>query len=260
MKTDDLPEYSAMRYDWLVPVCLVLALLASCGGSSAGGGPGGPPAGSTAGGKPVGVFFFMDVFNNQHVYCFTPAGQVYVDPADFSAAALAALPPGQRGTCAVSGPTMTIKWADGSTKTGNYRADPTGFGCEGSFMCVAPLAGARQLAGAFEGRNAAVRVDANSLAVYRTLHFLPDGTFTRDSYAAAHLNTDPTDRADLATDAASAAPRQAGRWKLDGWYLTLTDAQGTVRAPAFRTDWDEKTDQTKGFCFNGTSYKSTGAQ
>ncbi|WP_151087822.1 hypothetical protein [Hymenobacter baengnokdamensis] len=216
--------------------------------------------GSTAGGKPVGLFFFVSSsdFNNQHTYYFTPAGQVYVDPTDFSAAALAAVGPGQHGTYAVTGQQMTIKWANGTTKTGHYHADPSGFSCEGSFMCVAPLANPRQLVGTFEGHNAAVTVDANSLAAFRTLVLKPDGTFTRDSYAASHSESHHADNSSFNTDAASTGAQQAGHWKLDGWYLTLTDAQGTARGVAFRTDWDEKTDQTKIFRFNGTSYKNTG--
>ena len=62
-----------------------------------------PLPGKTTGGRPVGLFFFMDVFNNQKVYYFTPAGQVYVNPVDFSPTGLAAVADAQRGTFALNG-------------------------------------------------------------------------------------------------------------------------------------------------------------
>ena len=234
---------------WGVLLNTVLAVAACSSGGSAGG----PLPGSTAGGKPVGLFFFMDVFNNQHVYYFTPAGQVYVDPADCSAAGLAAVDAHRRGTFAVGGGHMSVKWADGQTKTGNYHSDPTGFGWEGSFVCVAPFASAQQLRGTFDGRNAAVAVDANSATLFRTLTFNPNGTFTRDNYAAAHVETNTG----AATEASSAS-QQAGRWSLSGWYLTLTDARGTVRGLAFPTSTsdDTKSGKVLYFRFNGTSYKN----
>lgn len=194
----------------------------------------------------------MDVFNRQDVYYFTPDGRVYRNPASFTAAGLAAVDPQWRGAFAINGAQMTVKWDGRAPQTRNYRFDPTGFEWDGSFICVGPFASAQQLNGSFEGHNDAIATDANTLSLYRTLHFLPNGTFTRDLYAAAHLETN----GGKTTDAASAS-NQTGHWALNGWYLTLTDAQGTTRGVAFRTDWDEKTDKTLKFRFNGTSYKAT---
>ncbi len=239
---------------WGLLLSAALAAGACSAGSAESGSAGGLLPGSTAGGKPVGLFFFVSSsdFTNQRVYYFTPTGQVYKDPTDFSAA-LAALAPAQRGSYAVSGKQMTIKWANGSTTTGNYHADPSGFSCEGSFMCVAPFASPRQLAGTFDGQNAAVTVDANSLALFRTLALKADGTFTRDTYAASHSEVRHADNSGLATDAASSGPQQAGHWKLDGWYLTLTDAQGhTARDIAYPVGTDSKVTL---FHFNGIAYE-----
>jgi hypothetical protein len=216
-------------------------------------GPGLPPLpGRTTGGKPVGLFFFMDVFNNERVYYFTPAGQVYVDPANFSPAGLAAVDPRWRGTYAVNSNQMTVRWAAGQPSTFNYHSDPTGFSWNGGFVCVGPFSSARQLLGTFEGRNAAVSVDANSLAVYRTLNFKADGTFTRDNLADGHLETNAGSVTEV-----SGNSKQAGRWSLSGWFLTLTDGQGTIRNLAFPTSLDEKTGKAYYFRFNGTTYKTT---
>jgi hypothetical protein len=208
-----------------------------------------PLPGRMASGQPHGLFQYLSLFNEHRLYYFTPAGQVYVNPANFSAAGLAAVSPAWRGTFAINGKQMTIKWADGHATTGNYHYDPTGFGCEGSFVCVGPFGSARQLVGTFEGRNAATSVDANSLAVYRTLHLKADGTFTRDNLADAHAETN----SGFTTDA-SGTSRQAGRWSLNGWVLTLADAQGTVRGLAFPTSTDDKTGEAIYFNFNGTIY------
>jgi hypothetical protein len=205
--------------------------------------------GRLASGRPVGLFYYMSVFNEQRLYYFTPAGQVYVDPANYSPAGLAAVSPAWRGTFAINGKQMTIKWADGHTTTGNYHYDPTGFSSEGSFVCVGPFANSRQLVGTFEGRNAAISVDASSLAVYRTLHFNADGTFTRDNLAASHAETNSG-----FTTETTGKSKQAGRWSLNGWVLTLADAQGTVRALAFPTIADDKTGKVSYFRFNGTTY------
>ena len=149
---------------------------------------------------------------------------------------------------------MTVRWTDGQSKTNRFSFDPTGFSWDGGFVGVAPFASARQLVGAFEGRNAAVQVDANTNVMFRTLSFRADGTFSRDNYAAAHLETN----AGAATDV-SAAAQQAGHWSLSGWFLTLSDGRGTVRGVAFPTSASD--DAGKGkvlyFRFNGTSYKNT---
>lgn len=235
---------------WVAVFAMVLAVAACPGGKA--GNANDPVAGSTEGSKPVGLFFFMDLFNHEALYYFAPDGQVYYNPEHFTPAALAAVDVKSHGTYARSGDEMTVKWANGLDQTFAYHSDPTGFSWNGSFVCVGPFASSGQFQGTFEGHNAAVQVDANSLALYRTLHFKPDGTFGRDNYAAAHLETD----AGATNDVASAA-QQAGHWKLDGWYLTLTDAGGqTVRALAFPTSLDEKTNKAYYFRFNGTTYKN----
>ncbi|GAB3867629.1 hypothetical protein GCM10028824_10450 [Hymenobacter segetis] len=211
-----------------------------------------PLPGRTTGGKPVGLFFFMDVFNNERIYYFTPAGQVYMDPANFSPAGLAAVDPRWRGTYAVNGSQMTVRWAAGPPSTFDYRSDPTGFSWNGGFICVGPFSSARQLLSTFEGRNAAVSVTASSLAVYRTLSFKADGTFTRDNLTDGHLEANTGSVTNV-----SSASKQAGRWSLNGWFLTLTDGQGTIRNLAFPTSLDEKTGKAFYFRFNGTTYKTT---
>ncbi|QKG55705.1 hypothetical protein GKZ68_03040 [Hymenobacter sp. BRD128] len=206
----------------------------------------------------------MNVFNRQGLYYFTPDGRVYADPTDFTDAGLAAVGPQSRGAFEVNGAEMTVKWDQGAPETHPYKSDPTGFEWNGSFVGIGPFADAKQLVGTFEGHNDAVTVDANSTAVYRTLVFQPDGTFTRDNYAAIHLDSRPSTGADPGAAPGtvadgSASSQQAGHWSLDGWFLTLTDAQGTIRALAFPLDQDDKTDKLNRFRFNSTTYRAAGS-
>ena len=219
--------------------------------SASGPAPGAPLPGRLAGGKPEGLFFFMDVFNRQAIYYFTPDGRVYEEPASFTPAGLAAVVPKERGAVEVNGEEMTVKWDEGAPETHRYKYDATGFEWNGSFVRVGPFASAKQLAGTFEGHNDAIATDANELTSYRTLVLQPDGSFTRDTYAAAHLEASTG----ITTDVASAAD-QAGHWTLDGWFLTLTDGHGTVRDIAFPTATDDKSGQTQYFRFHGTSYRN----
>ena len=226
-----------------------------------------PLPGSTAGGRPVGLFLNMTGSNRQYVYYFTPAGQVYVDPANFSAAALQAVPPDWRGTYSTAGKEITIKWAGGQAETHAFRHDPTGFGWSGnSFVCVGPFVNPRQLVGTFEGSNSALGLDANSLTLASTLCFQPDGTFTRASLADSHSQTNQDHATSKSaggyTTDASAASQQAGRWSLSGWWLTLTDARGTVRGlafPSYTVD-GTKAGKAASFRFNGTTYRNTAAR
>ncbi len=244
-----------MKHHPIFAIVVLLASLSACKAQTSKL----PLAGSTTGGRPVGLFYYVGGYKYDitRTYYFTPTGQVYVEPTDFSAAGLAALEPSARGTFAINDKEMTIKWANGQSTSGAFHFDATGFGCQGSYICVAPVGDAQRLVGTFEGRNAARSFDANTLAVFKTLNLKADGTFTRDNYAASHSESRHSDDSRFVTDASSTAAQQAGRWSLDGWYLTLTEASGTVRSVAYRVDWDEKTDKTKRFRFNGTSYQRT---
>lgn len=215
-----------------------------------------PLAGRTTGGKPVGLFFRMDLSDNQSVYYFTPAGKVFVNPASFSPAGLAAVGPHWRGSYAVNGKEMTIKWEADPAETYRFTFDPTGFHFNASFVGVGPFASAQQVVGIFEGRNAAVRVDANSAALYQTLNFKADGTFTRDNLAASHSE------ARASTIDANSASQQAGRWRLNGWFLTLTDGRGTAHGVAFPTVTSDytRTGKVLYFRFNGTTYSNNASR
>lgn len=100
----------------LILVCLMLSLdLAACSSSVL---ADGSPLAMVSGGRPQGLFFMMRYWVDTQslekaAYFFTPAGQVFVNPAGFSVAELGALPAGSCGTYCVAGRQLSMKWADG---------------------------------------------------------------------------------------------------------------------------------------------------
>ena len=82
--------------------------------------------------------------------------------------------------------------------------------------------------------------------VAKSLTFKADGTYT---YSGVITVTTVTERSVAETGGTS---RNAGRWRLDGWYLTLTDAQGkTARDFAYPVGTNAKVAL---FNFSGIAY------
>lgn len=213
-----------------------------------------PVAGQVVGGRPVGLFFmtrFIMAMNTleKTTYYFTPAGQVFTNPTDFTAAGLAALPGRARGTFRVAGGQLIMSWAQGGTsqsKFGNPRANSFEWDT-GIFVGMGPFANARQLVGTFEGGNSVSGL--GTAAVSSGLLFRADGTFSTSTAATVSSTTRQS------TVDAGSTNAGAGRWVLTGWTLTLTDAAGRVtRGLAYPIETDAKTGQVMGFYFNNVAY------
>lgn len=214
-----------------------------------------PLAGSMAGGRPVGLFFMTRYLMALHslekaTYYFTPGGQVYQNPTDFSAAALAALPANLRGTYSLAGNKLTMRWANGQADASDIEPQAITFAWDmGLFMAVRPFANARQLVGTFEGGNS-VSLGGGSTAVVSGLTLRPDGTYSRGSTSSLSSSSAAS------TAHAGASGSTTGRWSLSGWLLTLTDAQGqATRGVAYPIETDEKTGQLTRFYFGNIAYK-----
>lgn len=251
MKTNFLP----VRNGWLVGLALLLSMLLSCSDASGRAADGSPLAGKVVAGKTLGLFFMTRYWVGQSLekaaYYFVPTGQVYQNPTGFTATALAAVPAGRRGSYAVAGGKMTIKWADGHTSASPVEAgSPDGFGWDaGVFLGVKPFASARQLAGAFEGGNF-ISSDAGGLSVSSDLTFRPDGTYAQAGAATGHATSAGS------TTQVGSAGSGGGQWQLRDWVLTLTAATGkTTSGVAFPVETDEKTGQVTRFYFNNVAYK-----
>ncbi|GAA4495068.1 hypothetical protein GCM10023172_06180 [Hymenobacter ginsengisoli] len=184
-------------------------------------------------------------------YYFAPDGQVYQNPAGFTATALAATPPGQHGSYTVAGNTLTIKWADGHTSTSSLEdvhADAFNWDT-GIFLGVKPFANAQQLAGTFEGGNS-VSFGGGGMSASNDLTFNPDGTYTQSGAVTGSASSSES-TADVGSSRSG-----GGKWQLNGLVLTLTDAKGQVATGvAFPVETDDKTQQVTRFYFQNVAYK-----
>ncbi|GAB3867632.1 hypothetical protein GCM10028824_10460 [Hymenobacter segetis] len=215
-----------------------------------------PLAGKVVGGKPVGLFFMTRYIMAFHslekaTYYFTPAGQVYNNPVDFTPTSLASLPANARGTYSVAGGQLVMKWADGNTSKANFENPSANtFSWDmGIFVGMGPFANARQLVGNFEGGNS-VSSSSGSAAAVSGLTFRADGSYGGSSVSSFTTNTSGSN------SHVGSSGEAAGRWALAGWTLTLTDAAGrTTRGVAYPIETNEKTGQVTRFYFNNVAYK-----
>ncbi|QKG55703.1 hypothetical protein GKZ68_03030 [Hymenobacter sp. BRD128] len=238
---------------WVLLLGLLL-VLAGCGeGSAATAADGAPVAGHLVGGKPVGLFFVTkSVLGNFRTlsYYFSPAGIAYENQVGLSPAELAATPEKSKGRYSVTGKTLAIAWT-GYTQPESAEMLPLGggFGWSGGsiFSAVGPFTSPSQLVGTFEGGTSTYASAVGQSTVSKALTFKPDGTYQGSGVATA---TTATAGSVAETGGTS---QQAGRWQLDGWYLTLTDAQGhKVRDIAYPVGTGS---QVTLFNFNGIAYE-----
>jgi hypothetical protein len=215
-----------------------------------------PLAGKVLSGKPVGLFFMTRYIMAFHslekaTYYFTPAGQVYNNPIDFTPTSLAGLPANARGIYSVSGGQLLMKWADGNTSKANFENPSANtFSWDmGIFVGMGPFSSARQLVGTFEGGNS-VSSGSGSAAAVSGLTFRADGSYSGSSVSSFNTNTSGSNAH------VGGSGEAAGRWALAGWTLTLTDAAGrTARGVAYAIETNEKTGQVTRFYFNNVAYK-----
>lgn len=123
------------------------------------------------------------------------------------------------GRMQVAGNTLTVTWNDGKERTGNFRMD-TNCLVWGYIYCRAkPFARGARLEGTYIGA-----ATAGGGVVSRTsnLQFRPDGTY---EFSATGGISAPAGT----TGAASSTSGDRGRYRLDGWTLTLTSERGETR-------------------------------
>ncbi|MDO7852049.1 hypothetical protein [Hymenobacter convexus] len=212
-----------------------------------------PVAGHMVGNKPVGLFFVTkSVLGNFRTmsYYFSPEGVAYENPLGLSAAELAATPAKSKGRYSVAGKTLSIAWTGyPKPEVDDMNMLGGGFSWSGGaiFSAVGPFRSASQLVGSFEGGTSTYASAMGQATVSKSLTFNADGTYRSGGVATV---TSVTERSVAETGGSSA---NAGRWRLDGWLLTLTDAQGhTVRDVAYPVG-DGKGKVTL-FQFNGLAY------
>lgn len=236
-----------LAYRWLWVLGLVVAACSS-------GAKGDPEKGHMDGNKPVGLFFVTkSVLGNFRTmsYYFSPDGVAYENPVGLSAAELAATPEKSKGPYLVNGKTLSIAWTGyPQPESDEMNSLDGGFSWSGGaiFSAVGPFQSADQLVGTFEGGTSTYASAAGQSVVSKTLTFNADGTYTGSGVATV---TTATESSVAETGGTS---QQAGTYALDGWYLTLTDAQGhTTRDIAYPVGSGK--DKVTLFNYNGIAYE-----
>lgn len=210
-----------------------------------------------AGKRPIGLYLMTKYwFATRHlekaVWYFTSDGRVYYNPEGVSAEDLAARSE-KHGTVTVEGDELVATWSDGSVSRGDIEVEETGFNWDtGIFAPVERFTDAQHLHGRWEG-GTSMSFGGGSTTASRTLDIRPDGTFDQSSAATIQSESDES----VASAGSSGAT--SGRWRLDGYTLTLTYGDGkVVRSICFPFD-DEKTPVFPDrFYFGRTLYKKLG--
>lgn len=223
--------------------------------SSIGGGPEKP---GYEDGHPVGLYLMTRYWMatgslEKALYYFTSDGRVYVDLEDGFADDVLAKHKGRHGTVKMDGDEMVVTWQDGKDARAKLEKGNGGFNWDmGLFAPVEPFEDDKALAGKWEG-GSSVHFSGSSTLTSTTLELHDDGTFSGESLASFRSESDES----VATGGSQG--NHAGTWKLDGYSLVLTYADGrTVRGIAFPFD-DEKTPvYPDRFYFAGTMYKKEG--
>jgi hypothetical protein len=220
-----------------------------------------PPPAKFVNGAPVGLYYMQRMWIATHslekaIWYFSPDGKAYENLSDgFSAADLAAHK-GRKGTYKVSGDTMTITWADGTSSSSKIERDTgssTGFAWDmGLFTAASPFTDTKRLAGKYEG-GISVGSGGNLAMVSNDLELRADGTYSMGSASSINSTTDRS------TMTVGGSGENTGTWSASGYSLTLTDSKGTAtRRIAFPWD-DEKTAVYPDYLFwGGMMFKKKG--
>jgi len=202
---------------------------------------------------PVGLFFMtrfwaMSGSLEQKLWYFAPDGRVYDTPgATFTAAALAR-DSRRRGERALQDQTLTVTWSDGKVTASNYKVDPAGAGFSwdaGIFTAVRPPDWSK-VAGYFEGGSSFSGGGGGATSV-SGLTLRADGTFSWSIGASLRAET----TASVATAGAAGGAR-TGRWRGEGYQLTLTFTDGETRSHvAFPVTARDRPGQVEMLFFNG---------
>ena len=203
-----------------------------------------PILGKMVQGKPVGFFYMQKYWIatrslENSCWYFTPEGRVYQNvTVGFSEKDLAAHK-GPQGTFEVRGSNLTVTWAGSAPSTASLELTDTGFYWDtGSYLPVESFS-QKSLAGEYSGGSSST-FSGTSAMVAKTLRLNENGTFELKGVASFRTEVDSSSGTN-SKPLAGGSSDIAGRWKQDGFYLTLTSDSGeTQRQVIFPFD-DEKT-------------------
>jgi hypothetical protein len=215
-----------------------------------------PAPATFANGMPVGLYFMTRFWSftgtlEKLVWYFAPDGTVYQSlEHGFSATDLAGHA-GPKGTCALQGDKLEVRWSGGKKSASRLQRSETGFSWDGGiFTPVKPFSPQTQIAGLYEGGES-LSFSGNRAAVSKTFELRADGTFHWSGVSFLSSTSDAS-----RVSAGATGEDSTGRWHASNYSIVLVDTKGNVyRRIAFPYD-DEKTPVNPDrIFFGGTMFK-----
>ena len=179
---------------------------------------------------PVGLFFMTRfwIFTNsleQLLWYFTADGRVFESPGGVFSTAELERSSRRQGRRSFADGKMTVKWSDGKvTESKLEPGEPgTGFAWDGGIFSAIAKPDWSKVSGYFEGGTSFSTGSGGAMTV-SGLTLRPDGTFSWSLAASLRNETKET----VATAGSARAPVD-GKWKGEGYQITLTFADGQTK-------------------------------
>jgi len=205
---------------------------------------------------PEGLFFMTRFWMatgslEQKLWYFTTDGRVFDSPGGVFTPEQLERDSRRHGRGSLANKKLTVKWSDGKVTESNFEIDSAGKGFAwdaGIFSAVAKPDWSK-VSGYFEGGVSYSHSSGRGAAV-SGLTLRPDGTFTL-SRSSSFRSENSTS---VATAGSVAAPLE-GKWKGEGYELTLTFADGrTERHVSFPTPDARDANKIGMLFFNGSMH------
>lgn len=185
-----------------------------------------PVPGKIVNGKPDGLFYMQKYwmatrYLEKSCWYFAPDGKFYENLTSGCSPQELAAHKGPQGTYQLNGNKLQATWSTGTQSEAELEIVDGGFNWDtGMFLPVKPIDAEQKMIGSYEGGNS-IGGDGNSVIVSKAIRFDADGTFTMSGISSLKSTSEGTQAS------AGSQSEGAGRWKLDGFLLSLTKSDGT---------------------------------
>ena len=181
-------------------------------------------------GKPEGLYYMQKYwiatrYLEKSCWYFAPDGTFYENLTEGFSPQDLKDHKGLKGSYKANKGNLEVTWSNGNTSKGELEIVPGGFNWDtGMFLPVEPLASGKKVDGLYEGGTSfgtSYGGGGNSTIVSKTLRLDADGTYAMSGVASLQ-STDGVSQAKVGGQS-----QVDGKWKLDGYILFLTNADGT---------------------------------
>lgn len=205
---------------------------------------------------PEGLFFMTRFWMatgslEQKLWYFTADGRVFDSPGGVFTSEQLERDSRRHGRGSLADKKLTVKWSDGKTTESNFEIDSAGkgFAWDGGIFSAVAKPDWSKVSGYFEGGVSYSHSSGRGSSV-SGLTLRPDGTFTLSRSASLRSENSTS----IATAGSVAAPLE-GKWKGEGYELTLTFADGRIeRHVSFPTPDARDASKVGMLFFNGSMH------